>query len=134
MTQRPTPSIDRIEVSVGFDTHPEGAAHLSVSEDGSVSVTTSHLQERKAFDGKIEADAATRLMQEASGARPESAMGKRAGIPDEARYTLKLSRGGEEVVSIEAWESELEGNPPTKKLLDELRNLTSRVSDGQAVL
>ena len=133
MSESPTANIDSIEVSVGAATHPEGAALVSVLGDGRVSISTTHLQERKVYNGRIKAGVAERLIKEADLLLATFRASKRTGIPDEARYSFMVDHAGRGR-TLEAWESELEAYPPTKKLLGELRDLTIRISEGQAFL
>jgi len=65
MTQAEPKAADlgSIEVSVGFETHPDGAASLRVDGDGSVRVETARAGERASFEGKIDPESAREMLE-----------------------------------------------------------------------
>ena len=136
MTQSETmpAETERIEVSVGFETHPEGAASMRVSADGFVYVETARPGQKDSFEGKVDAESARQLIAEANELGRAARAGKEKGLPDEARYSLRVTQANGRFQSLEAWESDLEASPSGRKLLGELRALATRVSDGRAIL
>ena len=123
-----------IEVSVGFETHPDGAASLRVDGDGSVRVETARAGERASFEGKIDPESARKLVENAAELQRAARPGKAKGLPDEARYTMTVTQANGASRSLEAWESDLEVSPLGRQLLTDLRLTAARVSDQKAVL
>jgi hypothetical protein len=124
----------RVLAEVGNPYVEPGRTRVEVQSDGQVTVLNQLEDETQRAEGKVDPSRISRLVDESSPERFSRQMTERLGLPDEPRYHIEVERGGQQVLAIDVWRSDLESMPGVARLIRELDAVTKEASDGRFIL
>lgn len=124
----------RVVVEVGNQYVEPGRTRVEVLPDGRTLVTNRLEEEERRFEGKLEPARVASLVEQASRDSGLQRRADRLGLPDEPRYRIEAERGGERILAVDVWRSDLERMGGLARLVQELEGAAAEVSQGKAAL
>ena len=122
-------------LSVGDPLAPDGLTRAELSGNGSLVIEQQHEKEiSETYRVEIDRESAERLLRQAAGFEWERGFPSRQGLPDEAvvHWTLKDRAGA--AINVRIWLRDTEKNPIMAPVLEELRKIVDRVTNGKLYL
>ena len=135
MSDQPTER-EALVVEVGHEELEHGRVRAELRADGLLHVDKRFEGKTERFDHRVEpreAKETLRSADELARLAPRERRDYRP-VPDEARYEIEIRREGEEPLTLELWQNELDENDAARQLIQSLREQVQRASDGQAIL